>query len=220
MGFKTKYADSGFWSDTFDRMIATGAQTAGGALAADYSGLIGVDWQGLASIVGFSMVGTVLYSVARQGGAERKAKKAAGSDTITLVRPEAPQLTADEIGRSLGEADPVPPAKAFITDEMEGRPGSIAEQQRDVDEAGLALDRAAHAGDIDPRYGDLELQIHADDREAFPEATEVWDTRSEDPEHYGQYEDVTEDSRPDDTERYDQFEDVTEDHAQRGRRGE
>lgn len=68
----SKYASKQFWIDTFDRSVATFAQTfvAGGAL--DSSGLIGLDWKSQVSIAGASALASALTSVAFRDGAQPK----------------------------------------------------------------------------------------------------------------------------------------------------
>jgi len=63
----SKYADRAFWVSTFDRAVSTVAQAAVGALTAEVTGLISVDWVGIGSIAGLAGLVSVLQSVAFRG---------------------------------------------------------------------------------------------------------------------------------------------------------
>lgn len=63
----SKYADKQFWIDVFDRALATFAQAGVGALTAESTGLIDVDWAGVGSIAGLAALVSVLTTVAFRG---------------------------------------------------------------------------------------------------------------------------------------------------------
>jgi hypothetical protein len=63
----SKYANRQFWVDTLDRAVATFAQAAVGALTANATGLVDVDWAGVGSIAGLAALVSVLTTVAFRG---------------------------------------------------------------------------------------------------------------------------------------------------------
>lgn len=63
----SKYANKQFWVDTLDRAVATFAQAAVGALTANVTGLVDVDWAGVGSIAGLAALVSVLTTVAFRG---------------------------------------------------------------------------------------------------------------------------------------------------------
>ncbi len=63
----SKYASVTFWTDTFDRAVATFAQSAVGALAIDSMGILDVDWTGVMSVAGLAGIVSVLTSVSFRG---------------------------------------------------------------------------------------------------------------------------------------------------------
>lgn len=63
----SKYSDKQFWIDVFDRAVATVAQAAVGALTAEVTGLIDVDWVGVGSIAGLAGLVSVLTTIAFRG---------------------------------------------------------------------------------------------------------------------------------------------------------
>jgi len=63
----SKYSDKQFWIDVFDRAVATVAQAAVGALTAEVTGLIDVDWAGVGSIAGLAGLVSVLTTIAFRG---------------------------------------------------------------------------------------------------------------------------------------------------------
>jgi len=66
----SKYASRQFWVDVLDRCISTVAQAAIGALTADVTGLLDIDWTGVASVAGLAGLVSVLTSVAFRGRTE------------------------------------------------------------------------------------------------------------------------------------------------------
>lgn len=63
----SKYANKQFWIDTFDRAVATFAQSLAGALGVDQTGILDLDWtQTLSLAVGITAA-SVLTSVAFRG---------------------------------------------------------------------------------------------------------------------------------------------------------
>lgn len=64
---RSKYADRSFWIDAFDRAVSTFAQAAVGALTAEVTGLVDVDWTGVGSIAGLAALVSVLTTVAFRG---------------------------------------------------------------------------------------------------------------------------------------------------------
>ena len=63
----SKFASVPFWTGTFDRAVSTFAQTALGSLVIGQTGLIGLDWVGVASIAGAAALISALQSVAFRG---------------------------------------------------------------------------------------------------------------------------------------------------------
>jgi len=63
----SKYANKQFWVDTLDRAVATFAQATVGALTANVTGLVDVDWAGVGSIAGLSALVSVLTTIAFRG---------------------------------------------------------------------------------------------------------------------------------------------------------
>lgn len=63
----SKYASKAFWVDTFDRAIATFAQSLAGVLAVDKIGILDVDWQGALSMAAAVTAASVLTSVSFRG---------------------------------------------------------------------------------------------------------------------------------------------------------
>ena len=68
----SKYANSAFWVDTFDRAVSTVAQAAVATLTANVTGILDIDFVQLASVAGLAGAVSVLTSVAFRGGAEAK----------------------------------------------------------------------------------------------------------------------------------------------------
>lgn len=63
----SKYANTQFWVDTFDRAVATFCQAAVATLTAGVTGLLDVDWVQGASVAGLAAAVSVLTSVAFRG---------------------------------------------------------------------------------------------------------------------------------------------------------
>lgn len=63
----SKYASKQFWVTTLDRAVSTFAQGAIGALTAEVTGLINIDWVGVGSVAGLAALVSVLQSVAFRG---------------------------------------------------------------------------------------------------------------------------------------------------------
>lgn len=63
----SKYAAGQFWIDTFDRAVATFAQSAVGVLVVDKVGVLDVDWTQTLSVAGLSALVSVLTSVSFRG---------------------------------------------------------------------------------------------------------------------------------------------------------
>lgn len=63
----SKYADPKFWVDATDRAISTIAQAAIGALTADVTGIIDIDWMQVGSIAGLAGLVSLLTSIAFRG---------------------------------------------------------------------------------------------------------------------------------------------------------
>lgn len=66
----SKYANKGFWVDTFDRAVSTVAQAAVAVLTANVTGLLDVDWAQIVSVAGLAGAVSVLTSVAFRGKGE------------------------------------------------------------------------------------------------------------------------------------------------------
>ncbi|MFW7414771.1 holin [Demequina sp. SO4-18] len=67
----SKYANRQFWIDAGDRAVATFAQASLGALTADVTGILEVDFAQVASVGGLAAAVSVLTSVALRGGAAK-----------------------------------------------------------------------------------------------------------------------------------------------------
>ncbi len=63
----SKYSSKTFWVETFDRAVSTFAQGAIGALTAEVTGLIDIDWAGVGSVAGLAALVSILQSVAFRG---------------------------------------------------------------------------------------------------------------------------------------------------------
>lgn len=63
----SKYANKQFWIDTFDRAIATFAQSLAGALGIDQTGILDLDWTQSLSLAGAITLASILTSVAFRG---------------------------------------------------------------------------------------------------------------------------------------------------------
>ena len=63
----SKFASVAFWTGTFDRAVSTFAQTALGSLVIGQTGLIGLDWVGVASVAGAAALISALQSIAFRG---------------------------------------------------------------------------------------------------------------------------------------------------------
>lgn len=63
----SKYADRQFWIDTFDRAVATFAQSLAGVLAVDKVGVLDVDWLGALSLGAAITAASVMTSIAFRG---------------------------------------------------------------------------------------------------------------------------------------------------------
>lgn len=63
----SKYGDTKFWIDTFDRAVATFAQAAVAALTANATGILDVDFAQVASVSGLAAAVSVLTSIAFRG---------------------------------------------------------------------------------------------------------------------------------------------------------
>jgi hypothetical protein len=63
----SKYANKAFWVDTFDRAVSTVAQAAVATLTAGVTGILEVDWVGVASVAGLAGAVSVLTSIAFRG---------------------------------------------------------------------------------------------------------------------------------------------------------
>lgn len=72
-GAVSKYSDKQFWVDTFDRAVATFAQSLAGVLAVDKVGLFTVDWVGTLSVAGAITAASVLTSIAFRGNTPKPA---------------------------------------------------------------------------------------------------------------------------------------------------
>lgn len=75
----SKYADKQFWVDTFDRAIATFAQSLAGVLAVDKVGVLDVDWQGTLSVAVAITVASVMTSIAFRGNTPKPADREAAA---------------------------------------------------------------------------------------------------------------------------------------------
>lgn len=67
----SKYADKQFWIDTFDRAIATFAQSLAGVLGATSAGILDIDWGQTLSVAGAITAASVLTSVGFRGNASK-----------------------------------------------------------------------------------------------------------------------------------------------------
>jgi hypothetical protein len=63
----SKYANKAFWVDAFDRAVSTVAQAAVATLTAGVTGILEVDWVGVASVAGLAGAVSVLTSIAFRG---------------------------------------------------------------------------------------------------------------------------------------------------------
>lgn len=63
----SKYADKQFWIDVVDRAVSTVAQAAVATLTAGVTGILDVDWVGVASVAGLAGAVSVLTSIAFRG---------------------------------------------------------------------------------------------------------------------------------------------------------
>ena len=63
----SKYASKTFWVSTIDRAVSTFAQGAIGALTAEVTGLVDIDWIGVGSVAGLAALVSILQSVAFRG---------------------------------------------------------------------------------------------------------------------------------------------------------
>lgn len=63
----SKYASKTFWIDTFDRVVATTAQAAVGAMTAGYAGILDLNFGEVGSIAGLAGLTALLTSVAFRG---------------------------------------------------------------------------------------------------------------------------------------------------------
>ena len=90
----SKYADKTFWTDTADRAISTMAQTAVATLTANATGIIGLDWMQLASVVGLAGAVSILQAVAFRGEPVTKDKVLAAHAVLTADEQEADQQAA------------------------------------------------------------------------------------------------------------------------------
>ena len=63
----SKYASRAFWTDVFDRAVATVAQAAVATLTAGVTGLVDVDWVSVGSVAGLAGAVSVLTSIAFRG---------------------------------------------------------------------------------------------------------------------------------------------------------
>jgi hypothetical protein len=63
----SKYADKQFWIDTFDRAVATFAQSIAGVLVVDKVSIFTVDWQGALGLALAITGASVLTSIAFRG---------------------------------------------------------------------------------------------------------------------------------------------------------
>lgn len=68
----SKYADRQFWVDTFDRGIATFAQSLAGVLAVDKIGVLDVDWAGTLSVAVAITAASVLTSISFRGNSPKE----------------------------------------------------------------------------------------------------------------------------------------------------
>lgn len=66
----SKYASKKFWVDTFDRAVATFAQSLGGALGATSAGILDIDWTQTLSLALAITAASVLTSVGFRGRGE------------------------------------------------------------------------------------------------------------------------------------------------------
>jgi hypothetical protein len=67
----SKYADQAFWVDTFDRGVATFAQSIAGVLVVDKVSLWAVDWQGALGLALAITGASVLTSIAFRGNTNK-----------------------------------------------------------------------------------------------------------------------------------------------------
>lgn len=82
------YTSKSFWTDLAERVVSTAAQAAIGVLTAGAVGLIGVDWQNVASIAGLAALLSVLKAFAKGKSTEPTVSNA----TIKIVddKPKVP----------------------------------------------------------------------------------------------------------------------------------
>lgn len=73
----SKFASKEFWVGTFDRAVSTFAQTALGSIVVGTTGLLSLDWVGVASIAGAATLASVLQSIAFRGAPEGASGKRA-----------------------------------------------------------------------------------------------------------------------------------------------
>lgn len=67
---KSKYASRDFWIDTFDRVVASTAQGFIAAAGLETTGVIDIDWAGVASVAGSTGLLALLTAVAFRGGSK------------------------------------------------------------------------------------------------------------------------------------------------------
>ena len=70
----SKFASTSFWTDTFDRALASFAQALVVVAAFDQVGVLGADWVNGLSLAGGYALASVLTSVAFRGGADEISK--------------------------------------------------------------------------------------------------------------------------------------------------
>lgn len=63
----SKYANKQFWIDLFDRAVATFAQAAVGALTADATGILDINFAEVASVAGLAAAVSILTTIAFRG---------------------------------------------------------------------------------------------------------------------------------------------------------
>lgn len=85
----SKYASKEFWVDALDRVVATVAQSAVGALTADATGLLDLDVVQVASVAGLAGVVALLTSVAFRG-------RETGDPVTDVIVPDEGALEFDE----------------------------------------------------------------------------------------------------------------------------